>query len=276
MKQYGKKQPVIFIGHGSPMNALADNAFTQTLVGLGQSIERPKAVLVISAHWLTAGTWVTSSSQPRTIHDFYGFPEELFNVQYPAPGAPTVAEEVRDLLGTKDRPRRTVHFDQGAWGLDHGTWSVLRHVFPDAGIPVLQLSIDMSEPPEFHLDLGRKLGKLREQGILIVGSGNIVHNLRQVKWSPGAAAYDWAIEFDEKVKSALEKGDSGALCGPLLQSAAGMMSVPTPDHYYPLLYVVGASEQDAKSGVKQEAPTFVYEGLELGAISMRTLVYGVT
>ena len=262
-KPTSDRMPVVFIGHGNPMNAIAQNDFSQTLTKLGKELPTPRAILVVSAHWLTAGTWVTGMQKPRTIHDFYGFPEELFAVQYPAPGSPEVAAEVKAQV---EKP--VVHIDENSWGLDHGTWSVLRHVYPQANIPVIQLSIDMSEPPQFHLDLGQKLAKLRDQGVLIVGSGNIVHNLRQIRWGGDSSfAFDWATEFDEQVKQALLSGNHSELLTKLPESSAGRLSVPTPDHYYPLLYAVGAA-------TKNEEPRFIYEGIEMGSISMRTLVYG--
>lgn len=258
----GQKMPVVFIGHGSPMNALAENAFSQSLARLGRELHRPKAILVISAHWLTAGTFITHMAQPRTIHDFYGFPQALFDVQYPAPGSPEVAERIKAQV-----QRPPVQLDE-SWGLDHGTWSVLKHMYPLADIPVLQLSIDMSEPPAFHLALGEQLAKLREQGILILGSGNIVHNLRELRWGENSRPHDWALEFDAEMKEALLSGDTKGLTSDLLNSPQARLSIPTPDHYYPLLYAVGAAQGD------KNEPRFIYEGVEVGSISMRSLVYG--
>ncbi len=176
--------PVLFIGHGSPMNAIEINNYTKTLNALGKNLPKPKAILMVSAHWMTEGTYITEMQKPKTIHDFYGFPQKLFDVQYPAPGSPEIAKLVQEtVLDPK------VHGDKEMWGLDHGTWSVLRHMYPDADVPVMQLSIYMAQPPEYHVKLGQQLSKLRDQGVLILGSGNLVHNLRQIKWEPNECAY---------------------------------------------------------------------------------------
>jgi len=256
------RAPVLFIGHGSPMNALDDNSFTRSLGRMRGLYPHPKAILCVSAHWMTEGTWVTHMRKPKTIHDFYGFPEELFAIQYPAPGSPEIAEMVS---ATVTDPK--VHADDEMWGLDHGTWSVLRHVFPDAKIPVLQLSIYMAQPPEYHYRIGKQLRKLRDHGILIVGSGNIVHNLRQIRWEADAKPFDWAVEFDEWVKARLEKRDFKALVNDFAKSPSGRLSVPTPDHYYPLLYTLGAMEEG-------DQLRFEYEGIQNGSISMRALSIG--
>lgn len=240
------------------MNALADNPFTQGLAQLAKDVPRPKAILVVSAHWLTAGTFITHMQQPKTIHDFYGFPQALFDIQYPAPGNPELAERISRLI---EKPR--VQLDK-TWGLDHGTWSILHHMYPAADIPVLQLSIDMAETPAFHFELGKKLRELRHEGILILGSGNIVHNLRQIRWDQPDSAHSWAVEFDEDVKRLLLSREFKPLLGDALMSTAGKLSVPTPDHYYPLLYVLGASESS-------DLLTFPIEGFELGSISLRSL-----
>lgn len=250
--------PVLFIGHGSPMNALADNDFTKTLNGLGKRIPTPKAIVCVSAHWMTEGTWVTHMKKPKTIHDFYGFPQKLFDVQYPAPGSPEVAESL-------SRMNKDIHLDDEMWGLDHGTWSVLKHMYPHADVPVLQLSLYMAKPASYHLKMGETLRSLREDGVLIVGSGNIVHNLRQIRWEDQAEPYDWAVEFDEWAKDKITKRDFESLTN--LSSEAAKLSVPTMDHYYPLFYVLGASD-------KNDALTFEYEGLQNGSISMRTFTYG--
>ncbi len=252
-----KRMPVLFLAHGSPMNAIEDNAYTRRMNALGNELEKPKAILVISAHWLSAGTMVTHMKKPRTIHDFYGFPKPLFEVQYPAPGSPEVAERIKSLVKTP-----FIHLDDLAWGLDHGTWSVLKHLYPNADIPVLQLSIDMSEGGLFHFEVGQQLRALRDEGVLIIGSGNIVHNLQQIIWDHSSEPHAWAIEFDEWVKGKLVARDFNALCTEFLSSRAGQLSVPTPDHYYPLLYVLGASDQN-------DQITFDYEALELGSLSMR-------
>lgn len=256
------RMPVLFIGHGNPMNALADNPFSRALAGLGKTLPKPRAVLCVSAHWMTEGSWVTHMENPRTIHDFYGFPKELFEVQYPAPGDPTIAERIRaEVSDPKIQP------DDELWGLDHGTWSVLRHMYPAADVPVLQLSLNIAHPAPYHYELGMKLRGLREQGILILGSGNIVHNLRRIRWEPDAPAYDWAVEFDAWVKERLEAGDHASLVEKALDSEAGRLSIPTPDHWYPFLYALGASD-------KNDRLRFEYEGIENGSISMRCLSFG--
>lgn len=249
--------PLLFIGHGSPMNAVQDNEFTRALTRLGASLPRPRAVLCVSAHWLTHGTFVTGMRQPRTIHDFGGFPEELYQVEYPAPGSPDIAEQVRETLGGH------AQVDTQEWGLDHGAWAILKFLFPKADIPVLQLSIDFNAPALSHFQLGEKLRPLREQGILIVGSGNIVHNLRRISFDPHALAEPWALEFDEWVKARLLERNYAALIGSIAQAPSGPISVPTPDHYDPLLYILGASDGN-------DALRFVYEEIQNASISMRS------
>ncbi|WP_374073961.1 4,5-DOPA dioxygenase extradiol [Bdellovibrio bacteriovorus] len=260
-KYDGTPMPVVFVGHGSPMHAIQDNSFTQSLAQLAKEIPKPKAILTISAHWLSAGTWVTRMSEPRTIHDFGGFPQELFDVQYPAPGDPELAKHIQTL---SERPK--IQGDEN-WGLDHGTWAVLRKMYPEADIPVLQLSIDMSEPPSFHFELGKKLRSLREQGVLILGSGNIVHNLRRADWDKTSQGFDWAVEFDEWTKERLLQRDFKSLTEDFMKTTAGQLSVPTPDHYLPLLYVLGAANE-------KEELDFQFEGYDLGSISMRGLSFG--
>lgn len=258
--KHGKSRrlPVLFLGHGSPMNAIDDNNFTRTLAALGNSLPEPRAILVVSAHWMTEGTWITQMEKPKTIHDFYGFPQELFNVQYPAPGAPEISKEIqKDIIA---------HPDTEAWGLDHGTWAVLRHMYPEAKIPVMQLSLAMDQGPAFHFRQGQELAKLREKGILIVSSGNIVHNLRRIQWDPKVPAYDWAMEFDQWMKEKLLRRDFKAIQNDFLKTEAGKLSVPTMDHYYPLLYTIGAasSEDDLK---------FEYEEMQNASISMRAFSF---
>ena len=257
-----EKMPVLFIGHGSPMNAIAQNPYTEFLSDLGQRLPRPRAILVISAHWMTKGTWVTEMEHPKTIHDFYGFPKELFEVQYPAPGSPKIAQKVKATVqGT------AVGGDLDKWGLDHGTWSVLRHLYPTADIPVLQLSLDMAQPVSYHFQFGQELSVLREHGILILGSGNIVHNLRQIRWEPEALPYDWAVEFDSWVKAKLKLRDFRSVTEDFLKFEAGKLSVPTLDHYLPLHYVLGAA--DDSDDLK-----FEYEEIQNGSISMRSMRFG--
>jgi len=261
-KSKSKKLPTLFLGHGSPMNALEKNNFTKALNRLGEEIERPEAILIISAHWMSEGTWITHMEKPKTIHDFYGFPKALFDIQYPAPGSPDIAEAIQ-----KEIHQTKIHLDSEAWGLDHGTWSVLRHMYPKADIPVMQLSLYMGQPAEYHFKLGQELAKLREKGILILGSGNIVHNLRTIKWEENATAYPWAMEFDEWMKDKISKRDFKAVQDDFLKIEAGRLSVPTMDHYYPLLYILGASNN-------QDELKFEYEEIQNGSISLRCLSFG--
>lgn len=256
-----KRAPVLFVGHGSPMHALADNAFTRALARLGRETGRPKAVLCVSAHWLTEGTRATAMEKPRTIHDFHGFPAELGAVEYPAPGSPAVAALAREVLGGD------AELDQADWGLDHGAWAVLRHMYPDAGVPVVQLSVDIARPGAHHLALGRKLAALREKGIVILGSGNVVHNLSRLVWDENASPHAWNAEFDAFVKRRTEEGDADALAGDTGAMPGGALSVPTPDHWYPYLYALGAADGDP---VRWE-----YEGLEHASLSMRTASFGL-
>lgn len=251
--------PVLFLAHGSPMNAIEDNPFTRSIRALGKRIGHPAAVLVVSAHWMTPGSLRSlSTPRPRTIHDFYGFPRELYEVEYPAPGAPHLAREVARLTGAA--------LDD-SWGLDHGTWSVLRHLIPDADVPVMQLSLDVAAPGTRHLELARALAPLRERGVLIVGSGNIVHNLGAIRWQTGAAAYDWAEEFDSWVAERLVDGDVAALADYESLGRIAHLAAPTNDHYLPLLYAAGLRRE-------AERLSFEYQGLEMGSLSMRTVVIG--
>lgn len=256
------RQPVLFIGHGSPMNAITDNHFSRTLRQLGQKISRPKAVVCVSAHWMTEGTWITGMEKPKTIHDFYGFPQSLFDVQYPAMGNPVLA---RAICSTVTSPKE-IHFDSEMWGFDHGTWSVMRHLYPDADVPVLQLSLYMEQPAAYHFRMGEALRFLREQGVLIVGSGNIVHNLGTIRWEENAKPFDWAVEFDEWSKEKILSRDFEALIHQYDSFSAGKMSVPTPDHYYPFLYTLGASDE-------KDRISFEYEEIQNGSISMRTVLF---
>lgn len=260
-KKQGTLMPTIFFGHGSPMNAIQDNAYTRSLSSLGEKLPVPEAILCVSAHWMTRGTWITHMEKPKTIHDFYGFPQPLFDIQYPAPGSPDIAKLVQKEV---NEPKIQLNED---WGLDHGTWAVLKFLYPKANIPVMQLSLDMTQPPEYHFKLGQKLAKLREKGVLIIGSGNIVHNLRTIKWESNAAPYDWAIEYDEWSKEKLLKRDFKALQTDVVKTQAGRLSVPTMDHYYPLLYILGASN------IKDEM-RFEYEEIQNSSISMRSFSFG--
>jgi 4,5-DOPA dioxygenase extradiol len=252
------RMPVIFFGHGSPMNALQDNRYTQAWQQLGASIPRPKAILAISAHWYGRGTAVTAMTAPRTIHDFGGFPQALFDVQYPAPGDPVLAARVCDLLAPL-----AVAMDH-SWGLDHGTWSVLLKAFPQADIPVVQLSIDATQSRSFHYELGRKLAILRDEGVLIVGSGDVVHNLRAMRQD---GHYDWAVRFNDQVRDALLRADFPPLVDYVHWGDDARQSVPTPEHFLPLLYIVGAYQDG-------DSVSIAVDGIELGSISMLTAVIG--
>jgi len=254
--------PAVFFGHGSPMNTLERNRYTEAWRYLGESLPKPKAILAVSAHWYTRGTAVTSMEQPRTIHDFGGFPQELFEVQYPAPGDPALAERVRELLAPVD-----VQLDK-SWGLDHGTWSVLVHAFPNADVPVVQLSIDGTKPPSFHYELAQKLAPLRDQGVLIVGSGNVVHNLGRIQWAEGAKPFDWAIRFNDTVRGFLSAHAHGSLIDYLTLGEDARLSVPTPEHYLPLLYVIAL--QSGHEGI-----SLPIDGIEYGSIGMLTAVVGL-
>jgi 4,5-DOPA dioxygenase extradiol len=251
--------PVFFIGHGIPTNAILTNPFTQSLAALGKTItEKPRAILVVSAHWLTKGSFVSTSSRPDTIYDFYGFPEELYHVKYPVPGAPEYAREVSRLIPNirEDNER----------GLDHGAWTILKHLFPKADIPVFQLSIDYYEPMQFHFDLAQRLKTLRQQGVLIIGSGNIVHNLQLVFSRKDYTPFDWAIEFDEWVKEKIIKRDFESLIHYERYGEPATLSIPTIDHYVPLLYSLALVEPD-------EAIAFTYEEV-FSSLSMRCLKIG--
>jgi 4,5-DOPA dioxygenase extradiol len=253
--------PVVFFGHGSPMNTLDRNPYTEAWRKLGEAMPAPKAIVCVSAHWYTEGTAVTAMSRPRTIHDFYGFPQALFDVRYPAPGAPELAARVRALLAPLD-----VALDE-SWGLDHGTWSVLKHAYPRADVPVIQLSIDGTQPPQFHYDAGRRLAALREEGVLVVGSGNVVHNLRLMK-RDGGQAFDWAVRFNERIRAALASRDHRALIDFAGLGEDARLSVPTPEHYLPLLYVAALQRDD-------EVMSFPVDGYDLGSVSMLTAAAGL-
>ena len=264
-----QRMPVIFVGHGSPMNAIEDNAYTRHLAAWAQQLPRPKAILAVSAHWLTPGrTQIDAQPQPPTIHDFGGFPEALFSVQYPAPGTEAVAQTTLEIL--------QAHFPlvglSRDWGLDHGSWSVLCHMYPEADIPVFQLSINYAEAGEYHYAIGRQLAVLREQGVLIFSSGNITHNLRVLDFQApesARASRAWAQEFDDAVWQALLTRNDAALIDYVSLSPAAKMAVPTPDHYWPLLYVLGAAAAD-------EAVQQTYQSFQAGTISMRCLQFGAS
>jgi len=228
--------PVLFIGHGSPMNGIEDNEFSKRWAAMAKEIPVPTAVLVVSAHWLSHGTLVTAMEFPKTIHDFGGFPQELFEVQYPAPGNPALADEVVSLV-----KRVNIGLDHD-WGLDHGTWSVVRHMYPEAKIPVLQLSIDYTKPPQYHYDLAKELYSLRKKGVLIIGSGNMVHNLRMVAWdkmSEPGFGFDWALKMNDTFKQLIKGGDPWSLINYESLGRESALAIPTPEHYLPLLYSLG-------------------------------------
>ena len=253
--------PTAFFGHGSPMNALELNRYTSAWRAFGQEVTRPRAILVISAHWYMNATAVTAMPRPRTIHDFYGFPQKLFDVEYPAPGLPELADEVAEVVHPT-----WVGADMDSWGIDHGTWSVLVHAFPDASIPVVQLSINADKPLDYHFDLGAKLAPLRERGVLVIGSGNVVHNLRAMDWGLEDSGYDWARRFDEDAKALIlsEPGDAARLVGHPDYRAA----VPTPDHFIPWLYFAGlTSVATEKAGV-------LVDGYTYGSMSMTAYTLG--
>lgn len=234
-----RKMPVLFLGHGSPMNAIEENAFVQGFRKAASEIPKPNAILCISAHWYTNGTKVTAMDLPQTIHDFGGFPQALFDVQYPAPGSPELAQATKDILAP------VLVEEDHQWGLDHGAWSVIRHMYPEADIPVIQMSIDYTKPPQYHFDLAERLHKLREKGILIIGSGNIIHNLRLIDWqniNTAGAGWDWAIEAREKTNQWLTEGNFSNLINYHRQGTVLQYAIPSPDHYLPLLYSLGLKE----------------------------------
>ena len=238
-----EKMPVLFIGHGSPMNAIEDNEFSKRWQQMGKEIRKPKAVVVVSAHWLTKGTLVTAMPNPKTIHDFGGFPQALFDVQYPASGSPELASEIQKLITNP-----AVELDHD-WGLDHGTWSVVKHMYPDADIPVLQLSIDYYKPAAYHYELAKQLLSLRKKGILIIGSGNMVHNLRMVAWdklNESEYGFDWALEMNDIFKNKISNGFHKELIQYEKLHKAATLAIPSPDHYYPLLYILALQTDNDK------------------------------
>jgi 4,5-DOPA dioxygenase extradiol len=253
--------PAVFFGHGSPMNALQANRYTTAWRLFGATVMKPRAILVVSAHWHVNVTAVTAMARPRTIHDFYGFPQELFEVDYPAPGSPQLAEEVADIV----KPTR-VGLDRDSWGIDHGTWSVLVHAFPQADIPVVQLSLHALKGFDFHLELGARLAPLREQGVLIVGSGNVVHNLRALNWSAPDQGFDWARRFDEEARSVLTQRPADT--AQLGSHADFARSAPTPEHFLPLLYVAGLA-----AAAKQALDPLI-DGYAFGSLSMAAYTLG--
>lgn len=251
------RMPAIFVGHGSPMNALEDNRYTRAWEDFGRLLPRPRAILAVSAHWTTRGTAVTAAKAPATIHDFGGFPQALFDIRYPAPGDPALASRVVELLSPLP-----VAMDQ-QWGLDHGTWSVLVKTYPQADIPIVQLSIDLEKPPAYHFALGQQLQALRDEGVLIIGSGNVVHNLRRL--DRGTAGHDWAVRFNGAMRKALLEGDLQAVVDYQALGQDAALSVPTPEHFLPLLYVLG-------SKTAEDTLEIPVDGMEMGAISMLSVL----
>jgi 4,5-DOPA dioxygenase extradiol len=254
-----KLMPILFMGHGSPMNAIEDNEFSLAWKELAKSLPQPNAILCISAHWESQGTQVTAMSKPQTIHDFFGFPQELFDLQYPAPGSPQLAKRIEELLRTTG-----VELNHD-WGLDHGTWSVLCRMYPKADIPVVQLSIDRSHDSSFIYEVGKQLFSLRQEGVLVIGSGNLVHNLRMIVWED--TAFDWALEFDAKVKQWILKGDLDALVHYEKQGRAAQLSINSAEHYLPLLYLLGLKREG-------EPVKFLTEKIWGGSLSMRCVQIG--
>lgn len=253
------KMPVVFVGHGSPMNAIEDNTYTRTWRALGERIARPAAILCFSAHWFTQGTRIMNGENPKTVYDMYGFPEELYKITYNTPGSPLFAKKAAELIS-----RETV-FDT-SWGIDHGTWSVLVHMYPERDIPVFQISIDAGAPPETHYQIGKELRELRDQGVLILGSGNIVHNLRLVDWGMAGKGFDWAQEFDGWINERIMKRKHEEILRFRELGDIARLAVPTPDHFYPLLYTLGASEE-------KDTVTVYNQSCELGSLSMTAYVW---
>ena len=255
------KMPVLFLGHGSPMNAIEDNTFSRSWQQIAKAMPRPLAVLCISAHWETRGTYVTAMQRPPTIHDFGGFPPALFDVQYPAPGDPALA------MATKNAITKTSVETDMNWGLDHGCWSVLKHMYPEADVPVIQLSLDYSQPPRYHFELAGQLSALREKGVLVIGSGNMVHNLRVIDWHKPDDGFDWAKEANTKIMKLILDGDFKQLFNYKSLGPEVEQSVPTPEHFLPLIYALGLKE-------KNEGIAVFNDKLVMGAISMTSLQIG--
>lgn len=256
--------PVLFVGHGSPMNAIEENEFVQGWRNLGKTLPHPKAILCISAHWETRGTYVTAMSKPPTIHDFGGFPKALYEVEYPAPGSPELANETKRTI-----TKTTVGLDE-KWGLDHGAWSVVRRLYPEANVPVIQMSLDYSQAPQYHFELAKELAVLRNKGVLIIGSGNMVHNLRMVAWdkiNEPEYGYDWAIQANDKFKTLIESGDFKSLTNYTNLGREVQLAVPTPDHYLPLLYSLALKKGDDEISFFNDKPV-------MGSLTMTSVKIG--
>lgn len=260
-----EKMPVLFLGHGSPMNAIEENEFVRGFRTIAGEIPKPTAILCISAHWETKGTMVTVMENPRTIHDFGGFPEALYKVQYPAPGSPQLAREARGIIKNTD-----VGLDE-KWGLDHGAWSVIKHLYPEANVPVIQMSLDFSQAPRYHFDLAKELKPLREKGVLIIGSGNMVHNLGLIDWrkmNDDNFAFDWAVEASDTMKRFINSGDTASLVEYNLQGRAYQLAIPTPEHYLPLLYAMALRDEN-------ETVSIFNDKAVAGSITMTSVKIGV-
>jgi 4,5-DOPA dioxygenase extradiol len=258
------RMPVLFVGHGSPMNAIEENEFVEGWRNLGKTIPRPKAILCVSAHWETKGTFVTAVQKPETIHDFGGFPKALYEVQYPAPGSPELAEETKRTI-----TKTVVGLDE-KWGLDHGAWSVIRRIYPEANIPVIEMSLDYSQGPHYHYELGKQLAALRNKGILIIGSGNLVHNLRMVAWdkmNEPEYGFDWAIQANDKFKQLIQSGNHKELINYNALGREVQLAVPTPDHYLPLLYALALKEEN-------EIVSFFNDKPVMGSLTMTSVRIG--
>jgi 4,5-DOPA dioxygenase extradiol len=257
-----QKMPVLFLGHGSPMNAIEENEFVQTFRNIGKEIQKPKAILCVSAHWETKGTFVTAMEHPKTIHDFGGFPQALFDVQYSAPGSPALARDTKELV-----KKTEIGLDE-KWGLDHGAWSVIKHLYPLADVPVIQMSLDYSKPPQYHYDLAKELGSLRTKGVLIIGSGNMVHNLGRIAWDKLNAdnfGFDWALEAKEKMNHFIAHHDHQSLIQYTSQGRAFNLAIPSPEHYLPLLYTLALQE-------KNENITFFNDKAVAGSLTMTSIM----
>jgi 4,5-DOPA dioxygenase extradiol len=254
-----EKTPLLFVGHGSPMNAIEENEFSKQWQKLGNELGKPAAILCISAHWETNGTFVTAMERPKTIHDFYGFPNELFRVEYSAPGSPELAGETKEIISRTD-----VELDN-EWGLDHGTWSVLKHFYPNADVLIVQLSIDHNKPVQWHYELAKEIASLRNKGVLIAGSGNIVHNLRMLDWHNQDNGFDWADIISDKIKSLIKENNHKELINYNMLGREALMAVPTPEHYIPLIYILGLKEKD-------ESISFFNDKIVMGSLSMTSLL----
>lgn len=260
-----EKMPVLFMGHGSPMNAIEENEFVTGFREMGKSIPKPQAILCVSAHWETKGTFVTAMDMPKTIHDFGGFPQALFDVQYPAPGSPELAKETKNIIKKTD-----IGLDD-KWGLDHGAWSVIKHLYPAADVPVIQMSLDYSQPAQYHYDLAKELAALRKKGVLIIGSGNMVHNLRMVAWdkfNEPSFGYDWAIEASDKMRNFIMNGDHQQLINYRAQGKAFDLAIPSPEHYLPLLYTLALKEENEKISLYNDKAI-------VGSLTMTSVKIGV-